>query len=173
MTYTQIDAAIYNYVSANVGGITVIWSDENRPRPGLPYITLSVINYGKIGMVDQGTTDGSGNQDRCYNEDVSLSVQGYGRGSKDNLQTLKDSFSTETGRLALEAQDLSLRDDESIRSVGVPIDENMEPRWLYEITMGVAQLQTENVSYIETTTIEGTISGGKNPAVRNITITAP
>lgn len=171
MTYSQIKQNILNYVSVNVGGVPVIWSNQNGPLPALPYITIDITSYVSDGEASQGGTDTEGNQTRSYNEDINLSIQSYGEDSEDYLQILKRSFSSEQGRLDLEAQELVLRDDGNIRNVATTIDSTMEPRYLYELILGSCEAYIEDVGVVETVEINGEINGAKtSPIIVDIEI---
>lgn len=172
-TYTQIKRDIATYISNNVGGIPVYLSYQNAPLAQKPYITVNITAYTKVGTELQLDTDGAGDQPRSYNEDISVSIQSYGEDSENYLQMLKDSFSTEAGRLELENLNLVIRDDiTGIRDIAILVDNTMEPRFLYEVIIGTNQEIVDPVGYINTVEVSGETDGAlTSPIEQDFSIT--
>ena len=64
----------------------IIFANENAPRPNLPYFTINITAMTKIGQVNRLETDDTGLQRSKYDEDISISIQCFGRTSADLLQ---------------------------------------------------------------------------------------
>ncbi len=150
MTYTEVENGIYDWASSIIA-VSVIFADDNGPRPSLPYITINVTTTVKVGQANKEfPIPDTGIQKIRYNEDVSLSLNGYGVGANDQLQLLKDSLQKESVRDTLRVDGLVIRDDSTgITDISTLIDETIEKRWLFEIFMGFGQEITEDTSYIE------------------------
>lgn len=171
MKYSEYKDSIYTYIADNVGGIPVIWTNQNSPRPSMPYILLTLTAIPTEFFPFAGSTDNSGNRSLSYTGQFLLSIQSHGEDSMDYLQTLQESFSTADGKVALHNLGLTIQNESDITELPTVIDKTIEPRWLYELDIGFCNSYIENVGVIETVEISGEINGAKtSPIITNQTI---
>jgi hypothetical protein len=159
ITYTEIENRIIQWIKrtliiCNISA-AVIKANQNGPRPSLPYINMNVTTITKVGQAETPTsTDEFGVGDIKYNEDSSVSLQGFGKGSNDILQALKNSLQKEDTRQYLNSCGLVIRDDSSITDISLLIDATIEKRYLLEIMFGWGQSDTDTVGFIENVVID-------------------
>jgi len=150
MTYSELEIYLYNLISANTS-LLVIFSDENGVRPNVNYITLKITSFNKIGQKDYSIPDEiTGIRESFIHEDFVMSLISYGKGTQDNLQNLKITFEKESIQETMRENNVIVRDTSLITDISTVIDEIIEKRFLFEITMGFAYNFTENVGIIET-----------------------
>ena len=153
MTYTEIENAVYDWVTSIVDtSVVVIFENENGPRPSLPYISLNLFAYAKVGESGKfGDIGTDGIKTIRYDEDFTASIQGYGVGSNDLLQQLKNSLQIGSVLSALNQSGLVIREDNNpITNIAIPIDGlSIEKRYIYDVFFGTAQCVEEYVGFIE------------------------
>jgi len=150
MTYSELETYLYTLISGNTS-LLVIFSDENGVRPDVNYITLKITSYNKKGQKDYTIPDEiTGIREVAIHEDFIISLISYGKGTQDNLQLLKIAFEKESIMESMRTNKIVIREDSDIKDISIVIDEVIEKRFLYEITMGFAHSFTEEVGIIET-----------------------
>jgi len=150
MTYSEVETAVYNWVSANTT-LTVIFADENGPKPDSNYISLKINSYTMQGQRDYTAPDGiTGIRTVRIDEDFVLSITSFGIGSQNELQKLKLSLQKESVIVSLATAGLAVRGEETINDISTLIDDVIEKRYIYEVTMGFAHSFTETSGVIET-----------------------
>jgi len=155
MTFSQLEAALYQWASTN-SAIQVIFADENGIRPIDKYITIKIIISTPIGHPHIGNTDDNGDREILQNENFTVELNSYYRGSNDDLQVLKDSLKKDAVMQSLADDGIVIRDENgSITDLSVLLDDiTIEKRYLYEIRFSFCKTVSENVSYIGTVDIQ-------------------
>lgn len=155
MTYTEFKENIYAWAAANVG-ITVIYADQNAPRPDENYITLRLSTIVSIGHRNYQSPDSiTENRVVKYEDELTASFQSYGVDTVNTLQLLKESLQKESVMYDLLNMNIAVRREENIRNVSSLVDNIIEEHWSYEVTFGIANTFSENVGVIEDTEIAG------------------
>ena len=155
MTYTEFLDNVYTWAAANAG-ITVIFADQNAPRPNDPYITIKDLAIVGLGHRNTLAPDNI-TEERIvkYEDEITVSLQSYGNDTVNNLQLLKESLHKESVMLALEEMHIVVRREENIRNVSSQVDNVIEKHWSYEITFGIANTIAEETGIIETAETTG------------------
>ena len=151
MTYTEVEDAVYAWVSSIIDSNTVIFFNEDGPRPTLPYITINLFAFTKVGYAyHQFPIPDTGIKKIKYDEPFTVSLQGYGKNSQNLLQELKDSLQKDVVINALDSNGLAVLDENfPVNDISGLIDSTIEKRYSYDILMGFAQELSEEVGYIE------------------------
>lgn len=123
---------------------TVIWADQPGPRPERPLLTLKLTSAGSHYGEDEGL-DGCNDDDEPIRTIVgdrtaSLSVQGYGEGAVDWLDTLGISWRRESIKALLLAQGLTILDAGPVTDLTAALDGSPEPRHLREFQVGYREV---------------------------------
>lgn len=149
MLYTELEDIIYSWISENIE-LDIIWKNQNGMRPNPPYITLNILSYTKLGEKNTLSVDDDGNREVKYDEDISLEIESFGMDSQNELQKIKDSIQNESILSSLADQGIVIRNDFAIKDVSSLLDETIEKRYIYELTLGFVHSIIENVGIIET-----------------------
>lgn len=151
MTYSALQDHIYDWAAAQLSGVTIIWNDQNGPRPTPPFIALQILAMPKIGQADSTMADDTGQITRSWGEDVPMSIQGFGGATYEHLATLRSSLDRQAPLQALSANGIAVKDgDGPISDISETVDTDRERRWLFEPTFGIQQTLVDDVGYIET-----------------------
>jgi len=150
MTYSELEAYLYTLISGNTS-LSVIFSDENGVRPDGNYLTLKITSFNKVGQKDYTIPNEiTGIRESFIHEDFVISLISYGRGTQDNLQNLKITFEKESIQESMRGNNIVIRDSSLITDISTVIDEVIEKRFLFEVTMGFGYSFNEMVGIIET-----------------------
>lgn len=156
MKYSEILPTFYNFISSATD-LTVIYADQNAPRPSTSYITLKMTTLTEIGQIDNICPDEiTGIRDNIYRNDINISLQGYGIISLDALQNIKEYFEKELTKQEIESYDISILRNGNIINISTLIDNEIEPRFSYEILLNSVFYFEENVGIIENIEFSGT-----------------
>lgn len=155
MLYSEVENKIRDWIVLVLSSIQVIFANENAPRPSLPYITILVAPFIKIGQANM-IDETQGDRTVKYDEDFNVSIQYFGDDWRDVLQQLKDSLQLEQYKDYFTAEDIAIRDDTPISDISLQLDNTIEKRGLFELVCGFARHLTENVNYVSTVNISET-----------------
>jgi len=150
MLYSELREIIYNWIYNNTS-LTIIWDNENGPRPNKAYISLRITTISKVGQSNYQPPDNNGDRLIVYNEDFTLSIFSYGKSTDDNLQILKDSLQKELVIQYMRDNGIAIRNENDITDISTLIDSTREERFLYEVFFGMGHCIKENVGVIEDT----------------------
>src|SRR5690242_9998037 len=91
--------------------IPIVWEGENGPRPDSAYLQLNIINDTPRGTAEKSLVDGvSGEQTIIGHGDLTLSIQGFGAGSNEYLNTIKETMDKEAILALLDTKGFAFRD---------------------------------------------------------------
>ena len=122
--------ALYTLIKAQVGSEELIFSDQNAPRPALPYWTMRVQSFRRLGseFFGQGV-DSLGVQDIFGTREATIAIQRYGEDSDLKCQELVDNLSKTTIREAWAAQKISCYETGDVLNISQLLDKSIiEPR---------------------------------------------
>lgn len=161
MTYSNLEEIIRNWILIAIPKLQelpnqVIMANENAPRPSLPYFTINLTSMTKIGQSNILETDDAGIQRIKYDEDVNVSIQCYGKQSKDLLQRLKDSLQKTSIIKYFDDNCVAVRDDSPISNTAILVDSTIEKRFLFELMVGFAREIEDNVGFVNSVTYDET-----------------
>ncbi len=145
-------ADIYALVKALVGADTVIWADQNAPRPALPYWTLRLSSRRSIGWDDHGQgVNGVGIATVDGIREETLSLQCIGVDALDKACAVRDALAKRTIQAAWYATGLAIFDRGNVLNVPYKLDnEQLEPRGALDLILRYAVTDTDDVGLIET-----------------------
>lgn len=160
VAYTQMNgrrADIYALVKALVGADTVIWADQNAPRPALPYWTLRLSSRRSIGWDDYGQgVDTLGTETIGGVREETLEVQCLGADAFDKVCAVRDALAKRTVQAAWYATGLAIFDRGNVLNVPYKMDnEQLEPRGVMDLILRYAVITTDVVGAIETVNTTG------------------
>lgn len=162
MNKTVFEGLLYSWI-AGITSTTIIFANENGPRPELPYITILTriaSKKGSIPFYDRAANDGT--QRIKYDIDYSLSLQCYGNSENDPitiLQGLKDEMQKQSNLGYFYLSGLAIREDNEIQDISTLIDSTIEKRALWELIFGVGHEIIDDPNFIEKVEGSGDIDG--------------
>jgi len=147
-------ADIYARVKALAGADTVIWADQNAPRPALPYWTIKLASRRSIGWDEYGQgTDANGIQTYGGVREETLLIQRIGDGSYDAVSAFRDMLAKRTVQAAWYATGIAIFERGAVLDVPYPLDNaQLEPRATMDLFIRYAVTDTDDVGAIETVT---------------------
>lgn len=151
MTEQELKFAIYEWLSSELG-ITVIYADQNAPRPDKPYATIRIISENKLGGNDEGATvDDDGIQSFCGQREAAVSLNIYGEDAFDSMKLALNSLSKPS---ILEDffynDDIAILNKGDILNLTDVLETEFEERAQMDLLVGYAEEYTDDVGYIET-----------------------
>ena len=153
---TTLKAKIYTLVKALVGTETLIWGDQNAPRPALPYWTMILQSIRKVGedTYSQGVTD-EGVQTVTGTRDATLAIQRYGTGSDIACADLRDKIALISVIESWIAAGVVVYDETPITNATVKLDNaQLEPRAAIDLMIRFGVDTDDIVGAIETVEVE-------------------
>ena len=138
----------------------LIWSDEDAPRPALPYVSMKITSLLPIGFISRSKADEDGKSKLIQHYEINLSVQYYGDDSAYNellllslrLQSMK---SIELGRNL----HIAFVRRQSISDTTQLLDSRFEKRASSDLILRSAVYEEEVNELIDKITVSGSISG--------------
>jgi len=147
---------LYALVSA-LAGETVIWADQNSPRPALPYWTmrLNVIpTLGSAGYSQGATVDGD--QTIYRTNEATLALQRFGTDSEIKCHALKSDLDRMTVIAAWRAKKIACFNTGPVNNITLKLDNStMEPRAAVDLFIRFGTRVLDRVGIIDTVRIEG------------------
>lgn len=149
-------------------GGTVIWADQNGPRPQLPYATLRLSSVQRVGTAHYADPDANGIQTVIATRESILQVQRFGPESVSAVETFADKLALQTNLDTFSLQKIALFDVSAVTDVAQLLNGlATEPRASVELSIRWVSDQTDDVGLIETVGVSGTI-GPENTAKNQI-----
>lgn len=96
MTHDGAETFILPLIRELTGKTKCIWANQNAPKPPHPYLSLRLSPERGIGTESRRRKDGSGIIDVVEQKEVTLSINGYGAGVIEKLNTLWQSLQRPT-----------------------------------------------------------------------------
>ncbi len=160
MNQASIESGIYNWVNAVIGvSATVLWSDQDFPRAGKPFVTLRLGTQNMLGSFDEvSNPDGAGLATISGERTMMVTIESYGTTAFDLINSVLNSLSKESVRQSLYNDGgIAVHRTENILKLTEVVDTNFEQRFSMDVIIGYKHVDTEQVSWIETIEIEGEI----------------
>lgn len=150
ITQTDIEAAIMTWLNGLSLGGSIIWLDQNFPRPSIPYIGLRIQEIRNIhhDFIDKPDTDGvaTTNGDR----EIVLNVETFGETSLDIINTIRNSLEKYSVNAALADNGLSFKEADNVIDLSELLDTKIEKRYRLNIVFHARNIDTDNIGLIET-----------------------
>lgn len=160
MTFTQLEKAIRDiFIGILPGSTTVIWANENGPRPELPYLLLNFATKSvKVGSRDELRNIPATDTYRLYgHRHAMLSVNAYGKDALQMAEDLKNKLQLASVLDALRAQSISVLDESDTRDLSVLVDTKIEKRAQFDLTLGYTVSIDETITPIEKVELENNL----------------
>lgn len=163
---------IYALVHPLIGG-TLIWMDQNAPRPALPYTAMKIMSVRYVNGDWKSAPDGNGIQTVKGDREFTLNIQRYQSYGADSvtekLQVIVDKLRLETIIDKFQAKKLVAFDTGAVSDISALLDKTqIEKRATLDVFMRYKSSLTDNVGIVETVDIEGDDNSGApeyNPVV--------
>ena len=92
LNFETIKTNLYAWALANCPGCSVIFLNENAPRPTQPYVTLFLSTLNQIGEDYTPEADINGLVDMVGDREFTLQIQSYGGDCITRLENLRSSL---------------------------------------------------------------------------------
>lgn len=150
-----IKDTLYTLVKALVGAETLIFADQNAPRPPLPYWTLRLSAQRKIGEDAYGQgVDVNGDQLVSGVREITVQVQRVGENSDALCADLRDNLSRTTVLEEWQRQKIALYDLGDVLNVPYKLDNSqLEPRASVDLFVRFGTELLDRVGVIETVNV--------------------
>lgn len=150
-----IKDTLYTLVKALVGAETLIFADQNAPRPPLPYWTLRLSAHRKIGEDAYGQgVDVNGDQLVSGVREITVQVQRVGENSDTLCADLRDNLSRTTILEEWQRQKIALYDLGDVLNVPYKLDNSqLEPRASVDLFVRFGTELLDRVGVIETVNV--------------------
>jgi hypothetical protein len=153
----SLKSSLYTLLKAVIGSETVVFADQNSPRPALPYWTIKVSVQRGIGIdsMSQGV-DISGNMTIKGVREATVHLQRIGTGAIDSCTDLRDNLAKVTVHEQWQAANISIYDIGDVQDIPFPLDNSqLEARAVLDIFVRCGTSLLDNVGIIETVEADG------------------
>lgn len=162
-----LETDIYDVLQPIIGG-TLIWMDQNAPRPSLPYTAMKIIGRRRVHKDRYSDVDDEGIQTVAGDREFTLSMQRYQAYGPDSvtqkLQDVVDKLQLQTNMDAFMSKGLAAWNTSDVKDISALLDKTqIEKRANVDIFFRYRAKLTDNVGLIETVNITGTDDGFGSP----------
>jgi hypothetical protein len=147
-----VKATLYTLVKALIGAETLVFADQNAPRPPLPYWTLRLAAQRAVGedAYSQGV-DANGDQLISGVREITVQVQRFGADSDVACADLRDDLSRTTVLETWQVQKIALYDVGDVLNVPYKLDNSqLEPRASVDLFVRFGTELLDRVGWIDT-----------------------
>lgn len=173
LNFETIKTNLYSWVTANSGGASVIFLNENAPRPAQPYVTLFLSSLNQIGEDYTPKSDVNGLVDMVGDREFTLQIQTYGGDCITRLENLRSSLQMQTVLDTLRANGIVFVNHFGINDLTELLDSRFEKRGAMDILFRIGQSYTDNLGLVETIEVEEIYQDAGGTVVYDHTITIP
>lgn len=156
----NIESVTYGLIKALIGSETLIFSEQNAPRPELPYWTIRIQSTNGVGLDEKSNgVDDDGNQKLNGHREAIINIERIGVASDDKCLDLVNDLAKVTVIDAWRAAKVSVFDIGNIMRVPYAMDsDHLEPRAIVDLSVRFGSELLDNVGIIETVESTGTIN---------------
>jgi len=147
-----VKATLYTLVKALIGAETLVFADQNAPRPPLPYWTIRLAAQRAVGedAYSQGV-DANGDQTVSGVREITVQVQRFGPDSDVSCADLRDNLSRTTVSEAWQVEKIALYDVGDVLNVPYKLDNSqLEPRASVDLFVRFGTELLDRVGWIDT-----------------------
>lgn len=149
-----LDKLLYNWLHLILDShIVVIFSEQNAPRPNLPYASISINPITSVGTpyFDRAEDDGR----VLFDEDIEFMVmlEAYGQSSMQIVSNIHEALLNPDKVQVLNNFGLIYVDDEGLKDTSIKIDNQWERRANIDIRFRSMKQYTYSPGYIDTVVI--------------------
>lgn len=173
LNFETIKTNLYSWALANCPGCSVIFLNENAPRPAQPYVTLFLTSLNQIGEDFTPESDINGMVDMVGDREFTLQIQTYGGDCITRLENLRSSLQKQTVLDTLRANGIVFVNHFGINDLTELLDSRFEKRGAMDVLFRIGQNYTDNLGLVETIEVEEIYQDAGGNVVYDHTITIP
>lgn len=173
LNFETIKTNLYSWALANCPGCSVIFLNENAPRPAQPYVTLFLTSLNQIGEDYTPESDINGMVDMVGDREFTLQIQTYGGDCITRLEDLRSSLQKQTILDTLRANGIVFVNHFGINDLTELLDSRFEKRGAMDVLFRIGQNYTDNLGLVETIEVEEIYQDAGGNVVYDHTITIP
>jgi hypothetical protein len=173
LNFETIKTNLYAWALTNCPGCSVIFLNENAPRPAQPYVTLFLSTMNQIGEDYTPEVDVNGLVDMVGDREFTLQIQTYGGDCITCLENLRSSLQMQTVLDTLRANGIVFVNHFAISDVTELLDSRFEKRAAMDVLLRIGQDYTDNLGLIQTVQVEEIYQDAGGSVVYDHTITIP
>lgn len=144
-------------VLADLSGVTVVWANQDAPRPARPYLTIAIISVVAHGSDENTNVDDNGKQTTIGVREASVTISCFEaedepdpRRAAGRLSVLRDTLRTPGARDALFAGGLSVLGDQTVLNVPTVRGTKWQPQATLEMNIAFGTNVKTDMAWIET-----------------------
>ena len=148
----NLKSDLHLLLSAVVAGEAMIFTDQNSPRPALPYWTIKISNQRDLGTdYYKDGVDSLGDQEIHGVREATVQLQRIGADSDFKMCELRDNISKTTVLDGFRSKNIALYDKTDVLNIPFPLDgAQMEPRAAMDLFIRFGSKIIDRVGIIET-----------------------
>lgn len=158
--YTRL--AEFIVLTVNDPTISVIFANQNSPRPKKPFITISIGALNDVSFPMKYEIDANGIQNVIMNKSFIATIEAYCDGlhqSEEILNVIQNQFRTDFSYYHFRADMVYIKTIMGVSAIPVPINGINESRAVLEVEFALNQLILDNVGLIDHVEILDEITG--------------
>ena len=158
--YTRL--AEFIVLTVNDPTISVIFANQNSPRPKKPFITITVGSLNDVSFPMKYDIDANGIQNVIMNKSFIATIEAYCDGlhqSEEILNVIQNQFRTDFSYYHFRADMVYIKTIMGVSAIPVPINGINESRAVLEVEFALNQLILDNVGLIDHVEILDEITG--------------
>lgn len=166
---------LYTLINASIGAETLVFSDQNSPRPALPYWTMRIQSLRDVGdeTYSQEVTN-DGDQTIKGSREATIAIQRYGVDSDIACQGFVDELQKTSVNEEWQAQNISYYDIGNVLNISTTLDKSViEPRAAVDLFIRFGASFVDTVGAIETVTNTGQTNQAIDEENIDVVATAP
>lgn len=173
LNFETIKTNLYNWALANCTGCSVVFLNENAPRPAQPYATLFLSSLNQVGEDYTPMADSNGLVGMVGDREFTLQIQAYGGDCITRLENLRSSLQMQTVLDGLRANGIVFVHHFGINDTTELLDSRFEKRAAMDVLFRMGQDYQDNLGLIESVEIEEVYQDAGGSVVYDHTIAIP
>lgn len=154
---------------ADKTGLVTIWANANAPRPPRPYATVQLTSNNRLAQAHVGALDTvTGEAQVTGQRELTMSVQVYEstdnpdpRSAYNTVTSLRDALDLPSTRETFRSGGFAFRAVEMLQDTTALLDDHWQPRATFDMRLGAAVQQSDDLGIIETIAGTATVNGAE------------
>jgi len=164
MIVETLQLGLYNWIHT-VTGVPVVRMDQNAPIPSVPYIGYRLGTTSKIAEDFAGAVNIYGDATSVGTRELTVSIQGYGRGARQRCEDLRDSLERESVRGLLRDSSMIVVEAGVVSNIAQLLNNAYEERALLEPRIRTWSETGDQVGYFDKVSGDATYLGADGSVV--------